>query len=390
MSEDRHIVISGYYGFGNAGDEAVLAGLVDTFRAAIPGVSLSVASADRAPPRRMHGVDAFDRYRWQDFRGQVRVCDAFVSGGGSLFQDVTSRRSIYYYLGTLALAEYYRRPVMICGQGIGPIQAAPARAVSAALLNRARLITVREPESLETLRSLGVNRPSMHVTADPVFALTPAPAEDAALLLRREGVDLSQPRVAFALRAWPPRPEIADMRRRPQEPDEREAQGPALLEASAEAAAFVSRELGAHPVFVPMHPPGDREFARAVAERAGVPCTVLAGGYPPRETLALFGHMDLVVGMRLHALIFAVVEGVALVGISYDPKIDGFLNAVGRTPAANVASITGEALVQAIECAWERREGDALLLRQKASLLREKALENGALLASLLSLRTGQ
>ena len=61
MSEDRHIVISGYYGFGNAGDEAVLAGLVDTFRAAIPGVSLSVASADPEATRRMHGVDAFDR-----------------------------------------------------------------------------------------------------------------------------------------------------------------------------------------------------------------------------------------------------------------------------------------------------------------------------------------
>lgn len=389
MSEGPHIVISGYYGFGNAGDEAVLAGMVDTFRDAVPNARLNVASADPEATFAMHGVDAFDRYRWQEFRSQVRSCAVFVSGGGSLFQDVTSRRSIYYYLGTVALAQYYRRMVMICGQGIGPIQATPARAVTAALLNRARLITVREPSSLETLQSLGITRPEARVTADPVFALRPAPPEAAALLLRREGVDLDRPRVAFALRAWPPRPELADVRRRPQEPDPRVSEGEALVRAAAEAAAFVHRELGAQVLFVPMHPPGDREIARLVSERAGVPAIVLSGGYSPRDTLALFGHMNLVVGMRLHALIFAAAHGVTPVGISYDPKVDSFLRALGRTPAAQVASITGEALVGAIRSAWQTREEDALSLKRKASLLREKALENGALLASLVASRTG-
>ncbi|MDH7570266.1 MAG: polysaccharide pyruvyl transferase family protein [Armatimonadota bacterium] len=378
------VVVSGYYGFGNMGDEAVLAGLVDAFRAAVPNIVLAVASAEPEATRAMHGVEAFDRFSWQEFRAQVRDCTAFVSGGGSLFQDVTSRRSIYYYLGTVAMAHFYRRPVMVCAQGIGPIAAAPARAVTAALLNRAALITVRDPTSITTLTSLGVSRPPVHLTADPVFALTPASVEEADLLLRREGVDLETPRVAFALRAWPPRFEVADGRHRPPDPDPRQAERERLVEAAAQAAAFVHRELRAQPVFIPMHPPGDRDLARAVAHRAGVPVVFLSGGYPPREMLALFGRMDLVVGMRLHALIFAAAQGVPVVGISYDPKVDGFLETVGRTSAAELTSITGDALVAALRHAWDSREEEAARLRERASVLRCKAFENGLLLRELL------
>ncbi|MBI3947288.1 MAG: polysaccharide pyruvyl transferase CsaB [Armatimonadetes bacterium] len=373
MNKAPQIVISGYYGFGNAGDEAVLAGMMDAFRAAIPGAALRVASVDPDATRRLHGVESFGRYRWRDFGARVRACDAFVSGGGSLFQDVTSRRSLYYYLGTLALAGIYRRPVMVCGQGIGPIRSATARRVTAALLNRARLITVRDPGSLETLQRLGVARPEIHLTADPVFALQPSPRAVAERILRREGVSLDVPRVAFALRPVP----------RGVEP------GDAVVSALAEAAAFVHRELGAQPVFVPMHPPADRNFARRVAEAAGVPAAILSGGVPPRDAPALFGRMDLVVGVRLHALIFAAVQGVPLVGISYDPKVEGFLRSLGRTPASDLASIRGVVLVDAIRHVWEAREEEAAHLRRAAAPLREKALENGSLLATLIASRTG-
>lgn len=387
MNHGPHIVISGYYGFGNAGDEAVLAGLVDTFRAAIPGAALAVASADPESTRALHGVDAFDRYRWIDFHGQMRGCDAFVSGGGSLFQDVTSRRSIYYYLGTIALAEMYRKPVMVCGQGIGPIHASAARTMTGALLNRTRIITVRDADSLDTLKALGVTRPHIELTADPVFALAPGDPEEASLTLRREGVDMQTPRVAFALRSWPPRPDPADGHPASErtEPGENEA----LVAAAAEAAAFVHNELGAQPIFLPMHVPDDRAIARAVAERAGVPTTILAGGYPPRQTLAIVGRMDMVFGMRLHALIFAAAQGVPLVGLSYDPKVDGFLASLGRTPAADLASINGGALISAIRHAWDRRMDDAPLLRQKSAELRERALANGVLLSSLVATRAG-
>lgn len=371
MSAAPRVVISGYYGYGNAGDEAVLAGLVDVFRAAVPGLGIAVASGDPEATRRLHAVDAFHRYRWREFQEALRRCDALVSGGGSLFQDVTSRRSIYYYLGVLALARWCRRPVMICGQGIGPIRSPLARRLTRALLNRTQLVTVRDPDSVQTLDALGVRQPPVHLTADPVFALTPAPAERGKALLEEAGVDLSRPRVAFALREWAP-------------PGSAVPPNPDRLDVWSEAVAFVCRGLGAQAVLVPLHLPEDAHVAERVAARAGVPAVTLPGGLPPRETMAVFGHMDLVVALRLHALIFAVAQGVPVVGVSYDPKIDGFLRRLHRTPAGSAASITGEALSDAIRQAWNARGEERRWVQEQAAHLKASALTNGTLLASLL------
>ncbi|HOM81304.1 MAG TPA: polysaccharide pyruvyl transferase CsaB [Armatimonadota bacterium] len=375
------VVISGYYGFDNAGDEAVLAGLIDAFQAAVPELSIAVASANPEATRRQHGVDAFHRYRWREFRAQLQACDVFVSGGGSLFQDVTSRRSIYYYLGTLALARLCHRPVMICGQGIGPIISPIARRATAALFNRAAAITVRDPASLETLAALGVRRPRIEQTADPVFALRPSPREVGKEILARHGIDLNRPCIAFALREWRPRAGSAPAATDPN--DEH------ILGIWAEAAAFAHRELGAQVLFVPMHPPDDESYARRVAEQAAVPAVVLPGPCPPRDLISVVGCVDLMVAMRLHALIFAALQGVPLVGISYDPKIDGFLRLLDRTPAAEMTSIEGEVLLHAIQTAWDARAGEASSLKQKAEHLRENALRNGSVLASLLMPRVG-
>lgn len=385
MSTGTHIVLSGYYGFGNLGDEAVLAGLVATFRAALPEAVLHVASADPAGTRRVHQVEAFHRYHWPEFCHRLRTCDAFVSGGGSLFQDVTSRRSLYYYLGTLALADCFRRPTMVCGQGVGPIRSAGARRVAAFLLNRVPLITVRDTDSLQTLRDMGVTRPEIHLTADPVFALTAAPKEPGEQILKQEGVSLEKPRVAFAWRLWPPR------RRRSASPSAyRDGEPSALVQAAAEAVAFVYQELGAQPVLVPLHPPGDCEMARQVLEAAKVPARTLSGEYTPWEMLAIFGCMDLVVGMRLHALIFAALQGVPFVGVAYDPKVEGFLNTLGTTAACELSSIKGTVLTDSILRIWRARKEEAALLKKKTASLREKALENGALLATLLAKRKGR
>jgi len=116
---------------------------------------------------------------------------------------------------------------------------------------------------------------------------------------------------------------------------------------------------------------------------------VLPGPCPPRDLISVVGCVDLMVAMRLHALIFAALQGVPLVGISYDPKIDGFLRLLDRTPAAEMTSIEGEVLLHAIQTAWDARAGEASSLKQKAEHLRENALRNGSVLASLLMPRVG-
>ena len=122
-----NVVISGYYGSRNAGDEAMLAAMVEVLSDLNPKVNITVISASPEDTRQRHGVNAVG---WLDLRGifaAVRRADLLISGGGSLLQNVTSRRSLYYYLLIIWLAELLGTPVMLYAQGIGPINGGFAR-----------------------------------------------------------------------------------------------------------------------------------------------------------------------------------------------------------------------------------------------------------------------
>ena len=94
-----------------------------------------------------------------------------ISGGGSLLQNVTSSRSLYYYLAIMEIALYFHKPLMLYGQGIGPINGEAARRAVASTVSRATSITVRDEESKHTLTELGVNAEDIEVTADAVLSV---------------------------------------------------------------------------------------------------------------------------------------------------------------------------------------------------------------------------
>ena len=56
------------------------------------------------------------------------------------------------------------------------------------------------------------------------------------------------------------------------------------------------------------------------------------------------GRMELLVSMRLHALIFAAGQGVPLVGIVYDPKVSGFLDYLGKNRYMDLSAVEASTL----------------------------------------------
>ena len=99
-----NILISGYYGFNNIGDESILRTVIDNLREKLPQVDITVLSQSPAQTAEKYGVKAAARMNpWAILRS-VRRCDMLLSGGGSLLQDATSGRSILYYLFILRLA----------------------------------------------------------------------------------------------------------------------------------------------------------------------------------------------------------------------------------------------------------------------------------------------
>lgn len=365
------ILVSGYYGFQNAGDEAILGGMIRAIRELDPGVEFTVISGRSAQTRQVHGVEAVSRNRPRRIWAAVGRADLVISGGGSLLQDVTGFKSIPYYLGVAAMGLWRRKPVMFYAQGVGPIRGAVGRSLTRLVGNRVDLITVRDQESAAFLHRLGVRRPPVHVTADAALALEPGDPEAGRRLLRLAGVPGDgRPVIGVAVRPWKAGEAGAE---------------PAL----AGALDSLARASGGRVVFIPMQVPHDVAAAAALRAQMREPAVLLTEGDRPAYTdcLHLVAACDLLVGMRYHALVFAAMAGVPLVGLSYDPKNDAFLRRIGMAPAATTAAMDAGAVLRAGLDALGRPAEALARLRRRMAEMAAQSRENARLALDLAGRR---
>lgn len=354
----KHIVISGYYGFNNAGDEAILDSIIDSLKSLAAKhnkeLHFTVLSANPSQTASQYGTDAIGRQDLPQIIRALMRADAFISGGGGLLQDATGRGfSILYYLGLVALARLLGKKVIIYAQGIGPVKKSFNRLLMRLIANRASLIAVRDEGSRNELVRLGVTRPPVIVTADPVFLLESADVDGrAAEFLKKLPPD--KPVVGISVRSWHNEEET--------------------LQEISTAADLIALDLSAVTVLIPMHYPGDLAVSDKLAGLMKSETYVLRENLTPRELLSVFNHFDLVLAMRLHALIFAAVSGVPMLGIGYDRKVDALLDRLGLKSAGEPGQLDSIKLAgQALE-RWEGREDLRHQLQEKSLLLREEAL----------------
>jgi polysaccharide pyruvyl transferase CsaB len=352
------VAVSGYYGCGNTGDEAVLAGIVESFRLRSPDlpVEFTVLSADPADTERRHGLNAVPRMDRQALTRTFRASDLVLSGGGSLLQDTTSLRSLLYYLWVVRHAQRCGAPVMFFAQGIGPLRRPAARSLTRLVADRVRRITVRDPESAALLHKIGVRRPPVEVTADPAFALRPSPESTTDRILSEAGAEPGGDYIGLALRPW------------------RSGADPGRL---SEVAARIVKESGRRLICFPMQPPGDVALCRAVADPLGKDALVLSAQLSPFDAVGLVSRMGVLVGMRLHALIFAASTGVPLVGLAYDPKVVQLMEMAGQSDrCASLEQLSPDWAASAVRSALSGSETVCNRLEDIAGSLRERALKN--------------
>ncbi len=155
-----HVVMSGYYGFANAGDDAILESIQQAIHEASDDVSVTVLSNDPELTRKQYGMDAIPRFRmWRVFCA-LRRSDVLLSGGGSLLQDTTSTRSLMYYLSVIRCADFLGKPVMLYANGIGPVRKPANRRRVKRVVERAALVTLRDHSSARELADMGVTAPT--------------------------------------------------------------------------------------------------------------------------------------------------------------------------------------------------------------------------------------
>ena len=334
------VVICGAYGRGNAGDDAILDAILQEIRSLDPDMPVTVLSKDPAATRLTYRVRSIHRSHILSWRKAMRKSVLYLNGGGSLIQDVTSRRSLWYYLYNIRSAHALGCRVQMYGCGIGPVTREHHRRMAARTLNSCvDIITLREPDSQAELQAMGVTSPQILLTADPALTLRAATEGETDSVLLCAGIPPHGKYLCFALRRWPGFEEAA----------------PALRA----AAAYAYETYGLTPVFLSVEKHLDPGAGRIAADGLSVPHYFLDDAGKAGTIIGALSRMEAVVSMRLHALIFAAGQGIPLVGIVYDPKVSSFLRYIGQEQFADLSALTEDKLCRMIDRAVEQSHDTA-------------------------------
>ncbi|MBQ2925302.1 MAG: polysaccharide pyruvyl transferase CsaB [Ruminiclostridium sp.] len=329
------VVICGAYGRGNAGDDAILLAILTELRTIDPDLTFQVFSRKPEETRMTYRVNSFYIFNLFQAIRHFKKAKLSINGGGSLMQDVTSSRSLWFYLWTLASAKRHGCPVIMYGCGIGPIKGESNRVRAAKVINKyVDAITLRDPNSLKELESMGVTKPKISLAADTTVILPPAAPDVLDGILESHGIPADGQYVGFALRPWPNFEE--------------------KLSHIAAAADYVYEKYGMTPVFFPLEPRLDLDASKRVISRMKGPHHLLTGHFTAGQTIGILSRMKVVVSMRLHGLIFSASRGVPLVGIVYDQKVSSFLSYIGQDLYEDLNAISTESLCGLIDQAVER------------------------------------
>ncbi|MEL7564780.1 MAG: polysaccharide pyruvyl transferase CsaB [Dehalobacterium sp.] len=357
----KKVVLSGYYGFNNIGDEAVLASIIQSLQKEIPDVIITVLSNEPVKTEKQYGVKSVNRWRLEQIITVLRDCDLFISGGGSLLQDVTGKKSILYYLALIYLARMWKKPVMIYAQGIGPVMRPWARKLMGRVLNKVDLITVRDEASRDDLTAVGVSHPPLVVTVDPVMGWEEPQGKMLPEGLQNLNWD-EEKFIGISLRHWPGlnTAELADL-----------------------CDHLVRQKLNV--IFLPFHFPGDISVCRDVAKLMKEESYLVKDNLSPAEMMNVVGKMHLVIGMRLHALIMAGAQGVPFVSISYDPKVERYAKLMDQITACSVETMSCSDLRMSVEQILSDYSLIKENLQKKAEACRIKAQETAKLAGKLIN-----
>ncbi|MEG1311604.1 MAG: polysaccharide pyruvyl transferase CsaB [Romboutsia sp.] len=292
------VLISGYYGFNNAGDEAILKSIIIALREVDPNIGIVVLSNDIEHTKKTYDVDAINRWNIAKIYRELRKSDGLISGGGSLLQDVTSYRPVLYYTTVIRLAKLANKPTFIYAQGVGPINTNFSKKIINKVLNKVENITLRDEESLNLLKEIGINKP-MSIVPDPVMGLS---------INDENKIKQDKEMVIISVRDWDKGDESF------------------LLKIASVCDNLIQEKKEV--VFLPMHGEYDYKTSKKVVNIMKENADVIKHDLSIEDKILYIKKSKLMIGMRLHALIFASTVNTPMIGISYDPKIDSFLKLV--------------------------------------------------------------
>lgn len=342
-------VLCGYYGQGNAGDEALLASLLQMLPNHIKPL---VLSGNPYWTHKRYGVESCDRKSFFQLLSALRKSDSFIWGGGSLMQDATSAASPIYYAGLMGLAQQQGLKTIAWAQGIGPLKRPLTRSLAKRTFTGCEAVSVRDRASAALLQEWHL---SCTLAPDPVWALDASPVK---------GLwDLPAPRVAVTLREHP-------------------QLTPERLETLTQALVDFQKATNTCILLVPFQASKDLAIAQSIQPRLPGSSHIFSLE-DPRELKGLFQGVEMAIGMRFHSLIMAASQECRCFALSYDPKVNALMQELNM-PGWDLSQLPEDC--NTISQTWLEHyvNGDPLTPHQIQSLA-DRALMHRDVLVQVLS-----
>ena len=341
------LVVAGYYGCGNLGDDALLLGLLNGLDGKYEVTALS---GDPGATEAAFGIGAVPRKDLKQATGAIKAADALVFGGGGLLQDTTSLLSLKYYTHLIETAFRAGKTIALLGQGIGPIGTVFGKRAAARAFKQCNVIATRDEGSMRIVDRMAPQSKAHKAVTDDLAWLA---IDGAAIVAKRRAIALSarpwknmDSKVVSAFRGFAQRAE---------------AEGWEIVPVSF-----------------------DRGMDDGILDQIA-PGTLYASS--PQQALETLSKVETTIAMRLHAGIFSVGLGIVPTMVSYDAKVSAFAESFGGKPLA-VESLTQNALWAAFQESLENSARLEPAVRERAEVGANRARINVRLLEDSLSRRT--
>lgn len=295
----KKILISGYYGFNNFGDDAILHVLVSSLKSNLENPNITVISNNPELTKQDYKVNSVYKFDYKAIFQQLKQTDLFISGGGSLLQDVTSFKSLFYYLSLIFLAKILNTKVCIYAQGIGPIKSKIGKFLTGNLLKIVDLVTVRDEKSQDLLKKLGVES---ILTSDPVWDIQRPDESSENLQINKEKIQ-----IGVQLREWK---SLTD-------------------EKLKDIAKAVNSHFGNDKYQITLISLQDTQDLDAIKNLEQALKSInkdidikIASKLSINDAINIISELDYCIAMRYHACLISIKFNIPTLAISYDPKVE--------------------------------------------------------------------
>lgn len=357
------VIISGYYGFGNLGDESLLEIISSLLAKTKPMLKISAFTRYPKADSKRTGLKCVSRVSLISLLYNLKRSKLLISGGGSLLQDATSHRSLRYYSGVIRMAKSLGIKAALFANGIGPISDEKNRELTKNVLNKIDHISVRDQQSKLELENIGVTR-EITVRADPAFLIESADESKVTKIKRKLGINGDY--FVVSVRNMP------HSKRNSEEQKQRNAQlDNNIFVQTVEYCERLAKKYGLTPVILPMQECQDRELCESI--KNSVNGAVLYSPITAGELIGMLKGAKFVIGMRLHSIIFASSAGVPVIALSYDPKVDAMMEALEQ-PYTVLLNDMSDSVVSAADEVMQNRDEIVEKLAEKAKTMRELCL----------------